>query len=158
MNRNARKYTFGYVCRAKTDWPAHLHSLFKFHRPPGCSHSLSSVRWPLDMSQRYSKTKVTIRRATSEDSDQPAHPRSLIRIFADRMCLLQPPGFIKRDKWEYLPYWVDVQADLSLCWLHRSYCRSYCRFCRALAHMYFRSLVSKLSKEHPDFQGPVVQN
>ena len=26
--------------------------------------------------------------ATSKDSDQPAHPRSLIRIFADRMCLL----------------------------------------------------------------------
>ena len=26
--------------------------------------------------------------AISEDSDQPAHPRSLIRIFADRMCLL----------------------------------------------------------------------
>ena len=28
--------------------------------------------------------------AISEDSDQPAHPRSLIRVFADRMCLLQP--------------------------------------------------------------------
>ena len=35
----------------------------------------------------YNKTS-----ATSEDSDQPAHPRSLIRVFADRMCLLQPPG------------------------------------------------------------------
>ena len=36
--------------------------------------------------------------ATSEDSDQPAHLRSLIRVFADRMCLLQPPGYPKRDK------------------------------------------------------------
>ena len=36
--------------------------------------------------------------ATSEDSDQPAHPRSLIRVFADRMSLLQPPGYSKRDK------------------------------------------------------------
>ena len=31
--------------------------------------------------------------ATREDSNQPAHSRSLIRIFADHMCLLQPPGY-----------------------------------------------------------------
>ena len=68
--------------------------------------------------------------ATSEDSDQPAHPRSLIRVFADCLCRLQPPGYPKRDIREPLPYWVDVQADLSLCWSQRSYCR----FCRALAH------------------------
>ena len=30
--------------------------------------------------------------ATSEDSDKSDHPRSLIRVFANRMCLLQPPG------------------------------------------------------------------
>ena len=59
---------------------------------------------------------------TSEDSDQPAH----------RMSLLKPPGYPKRDKREPLPYWVDVQGDLSLCWLHRSYCR----FCRALVRMF----------------------
>ena len=68
--------------------------------------------------------------ATSEDSDQPAHPRSLIRVFAYRMCLLKPPGYTKRDKREPLPYWMDVQADLRICWLHRSYCR----FCRVLAY------------------------
>ena len=44
---------------------------------------------------------------TSEDSDQPAHPRSLIRVFAGHMCLLKPPGYPKRDKWEPLPYWVN---------------------------------------------------
>ena len=38
--------------------------------------------------------------ATSEDSDQPAHPRSLIRVLADRMCLLLPPGYQKRDERE----------------------------------------------------------
>ena len=43
--------------------------------------------------------------ATSEDSDQTAHPRSLIRFFADCMCLSQPPGYPKRDKRELLPYW-----------------------------------------------------
>ena len=74
-------------------------------------------------SKTYKKTS-----ATSEDSDQPAHPRSLIRVFADRMCLLQPPGYPKKDKREPLVYCVDVQTDLSICWPHRSYCR----FCRAL--------------------------
>ena len=56
--------------------------------------------------------------ATSEDSDQPAHPRSLIRVFAGRMCLLRPPGYPKRDKREPLPHWVDVQYDQSLRWSH----------------------------------------
>ena len=67
--------------------------------------------------------------ATSEDSDQTA----LIT------CCLQPPGYPKWDKREPLPYWVDIQADLSLCWSHRSYCRS----C-ALAQI---SVLFKLKKE-----------
>ena len=79
------------------------------------------------MSQRTTKTYKTC--AISEDSDQPAHARSLIRVFADRVCLLQIPGYPKRDKQEALSYWVNVQVDRSLCWSHRSYCR----FCRALA-------------------------
>ena len=41
--------------------------------------------------------------ATSEDLDQPAHPCSLIRVFEDRMCLLQPLGYPKRDKRDPLP-------------------------------------------------------
>ena len=69
--------------------------------------------------------------ATSEDSDQPAHLHSLIRVFSDNMCLLQPPGYPKRDKQEPLSYWVDVQDDLSFCWSHRSDCR----FCHALTYM-----------------------
>ena len=80
-----------------------------------------------NLSQRT--TKPTIRRATSEDSDQPAHPRSLIRVFADRICLPQPLGYPKRDERESLPYWGDVQADLNPCWWYISYCR----FCRALS-------------------------
>ena len=61
--------------------------------------------------------------ATNKDSDQPALPCSLIRVFADCMCRIQHLGFQKRDEQEPLPYWVDVQSDLNLCWLHRSYCR-----------------------------------
>ena len=44
------------------------------------------------------------------------------------MWLLHPQGCQKRDKWEHMPYRMDVQTDLSLCWY-----RSYCRFCSALA-------------------------
>ena len=72
---------------------------------------------------------------TSEYSDQPAHPCSLIRVFTDYMCLLQPPDYPKRNEWEPLLYWVDVQADLSLCWFNMSYCK----FWPGLAKMvYFR--------------------
>ena len=69
--------------------------------------------------------------AISEDTNQTAHSRSLIRVFADRMCLQQAPGYPKRNEREPLSYWIDVQADLNLCWSHRSYGT----FCRALAHI-----------------------
>ena len=49
------------------------------------------------------------------------------------MCLLQSPGCPTSDKREALPYWLAVQADLCLCWSHRSYCRFY----RALTHIAF---------------------
>ena len=44
-------------------------------------------------------------------------------VMADPMSFFQPLGYPKRDKRESLPWWVDVQADLSLCWSHRSSCR-----------------------------------
>ena len=46
---------------------------------------------------------------------------------------------IKRGMNETLPYWVDVQADLSLCWSHWFNCRCCC----ALAQYY------KDSQERP---------
>ena len=70
--------------------------------------------------------------ATSKDSDQTAHPRSLIRVFASRM-FLQLPGYPKRVKREPLPNCVAVQADLSLWWSHGSYCVFFC----ALAHFIY---------------------
>ena len=36
--------------------------------------------------------------AASEDSDQPALQCSLIRVFADCMCFLQPSSYLKKDK------------------------------------------------------------
>ena len=56
-----------------------------------------------------------------------------------RMCLLQPPGYPKWNKRDPLTYWIDVQADLSLCWWYRSYCK----FCRALAEL--RKIMGKFS-------------
>ena len=69
-------------------------------------------------------TKPTIRLV------RPAKTMIRRSVLADHMCLLQLPGYQKRDKQELLSCWVDVQADLSLCWL----LRSYSGFCRALAH------------------------
>ena len=50
----------------------------------------------------------------------------------DRTCLLQPPGYPKKDKWEPLLQWVDVQGDLSIFCSHRSYCKFY----RTLSHIF----------------------
>ena len=56
--------------------------------------------------------------APSEDSDQPQHPPSLIRVFAVRMkkdCVLSYPLSAQRSLWSD---WADAQADLSLRWAH----------------------------------------
>ena len=57
--------------------------------------------------------------APSEDSDQPGHPPSLIRVFAVRMkeaCVLSYPLSAQRRLWSD---WADAQADVSLRWAHR---------------------------------------
>ena len=54
--------------------------------------------------------------APSEDSDQPGHPPSLIRVFAVRMkkdWVLSYPLSAQRRLWSD---WADAQADLSLRW------------------------------------------
>ena len=56
--------------------------------------------------------------APSEDSDQPGHPPSLIRVFAVRMkkaWVLCYPLSAQRRLWSD---WADAQADLSLRWAH----------------------------------------
>ena len=73
-------------------------------------------------------TKPTMRLVRPAETQISMSICTVWSVFADRMCLLRPPGYPKRDKREPLPYWVDVQAALSLCWSHRSYCR----FCHAL--------------------------
>ena len=56
--------------------------------------------------------------APSEDSDQPGHLRSLIRIFAGRMkkpWVLIYPLSAQRRLWSD---WADAQTNLSLRWAH----------------------------------------
>ena len=69
--------------------------------------------------------------APNEDSDQPGHPPSLIRVFPVRMkkaWVLSYPLSTQRRLWSD---WADAQVDLSLCWTHRVFCL----FCRAAAQM-----------------------
>ena len=78
--------------------------------------------------------------ASSEDSDQPGHPLSLIRVWSDWASSedSDQPGRMPRLIWVFavrmkkawvLSYplnaqhrlwsdWTDAQADLSLCWAH----------------------------------------
>ena len=56
--------------------------------------------------------------APSEDSDQPGHPPSLIRVFAVRLkkpWVLSYPFSTQRRLWSD---WADAKADLSLRWAH----------------------------------------
>ena len=56
--------------------------------------------------------------APSDDSDQPGHLPSLIRVFAVRMKkarILSYPLSAQRRHWSD---WANAQADLSLCWAH----------------------------------------
>ena len=63
--------------------------------------------------------------APSEDSDQPGHLPSLIRVFTVRMkkaWFLSYPLNTQRRLWSD---WADAQADLSLCWVHLPFCWFY---------------------------------
>ena len=70
----------------------------------------------------------------SEDSDQPGHPPSLIRVFAVRMkenWVLSYPLVALRRRWSA---WADAQADLSRRWAHRSFSW----FCHEASHFVAR--------------------
>ena len=69
--------------------------------------------------------------APSEDSDQPGHPPSLIRVLAVRMkkaWVLSYPLSAQRILWSDL---VDAQADLSLRWA-----QSFCWLCHVAVHFF----------------------
>ena len=78
--------------------------------------------------------------APSEDSDQPGHSPSLIRVFAVRMkkaWVLSYPMSTQRRLWSG---WADVQADLSLRWAHMPFCW----FCHEAAQIIFVTIICPL--------------
>ena len=56
--------------------------------------------------------------APSEDSDQPGHPPSLIRVFAVRMKKTWVLSYTMSAQQSLWSDWANAQADLSLCWAH----------------------------------------
>ena len=54
----------------------------------------------------------------SEDSDQPGHPPSLIRVFTVRMKKAWVFSYPLSTQWRLWSDWADAQADLSLRWAH----------------------------------------
>ena len=68
----------------------------------------------------------------SEDSDQPGHPPSLIRVFAMGSEGPKLSSCGQRRLWSD---WADAQADLSLRWAHMPFYW----FCREAARFYRRS-------------------
>ena len=66
---------------------------------------------------RHDKTNK-IKCTPSEDSDQPGHPASLIRVFSVRMTKACALSYLLSAQRSLLSDWVDAQADLSLRWAH----------------------------------------
>ena len=67
----------------------------------------------------------------SEDSDQPGHPPSLIRVFAVRMKKAWVLSYPLNAQRRLRSAWADAQADLSLRWAHMPFCW----FCHVAAQM-----------------------
>ena len=63
-------------------------------------------------------TKPTMWCAPSEDSDQPGHPPSLIRVFAVRIKKAWVLSYALSAQRRLWSDWADAQADLSLRWAH----------------------------------------
>ena len=81
--------------------------------------------------------------APSENSDQPGHPPSLIRVFAvcmKKSWILSYPLSAQCRLWSD---WVDAQADLSLRWANRSVCW----FCHEVAHLEEALTIKKSNNE-----------
>ena len=54
----------------------------------------------------------------SEDSDQPGHPRSLIRVFASCMKVVWAFSYLQEAQHRLQSNCEDVKANLSIRWVH----------------------------------------
>ena len=71
--------------------------------------------------------------APSEDSDQPGHPPSLIRVFTVRMMKTWTLSYPLSAQRRLRSDWADAQTDLSPRLEHMPFCW----FCHEVAHMLF---------------------
>ena len=96
---------FLYPQSAKSFWKMHVTYIL-------LSYDLAVIKWAASWQNQSNGC------APSEDSDQPGHPPSLIRVFAVRMkkaWVLSHPLSAQQRLWSD---WADAQADLSLRWAH----------------------------------------
>ena len=81
-----------------------------------CTVCQGPKNWTLGMKWAATWQKQQCGCASSEDTDQPGHPPSLIRVFAfsiKKHWVFSYPLRAQRRLWSD---WVDAQADLSLRW------------------------------------------
>ena len=70
---------------------------------------------------------------------RPAKSRiSLVRVWWSHV---PSTGYPKRDKRELLPYWVDVQAGLNICWSQRSYWKYILSWAGSFGFSYGRTVI-----------------
>ena len=77
--------------------------------------------------------------APSENSDQPGHPPSLIRVFALRLKKAWVLGYLSSAQWRLWSDWADAQADLSLRWAHMPFCW-FCHDAAQICLQWFKGL------------------
>ena len=82
-------------------------------------HILDTFGHFIDESPHDKTNKIAC--APSEDSDQPEHPPSLIRVVTIRMKKALVLSYPLRAQWKLWSDWADVQADLSLRWAHSDF-------------------------------------
>ena len=83
----------------------------------GFVYTLQAFWWWGSYEPPHDKTnKMTC--TPSEDSDQPGHPPSLIRVFAVRMKKAWVLSYLLSAQGRLWSDWADAQANLSLCWAH----------------------------------------
>ena len=82
---------------------------------------VANIMWPEQYSNSYWAASWQNQQndcAPSEDTDQPGHLPSLIRVFAVRMKKAWVLSYSLSPQWRLCSDWVDAQADLSLHWAH----------------------------------------
>ena len=121
-----------------------------FNRSFGCfpmAHGSGDWRASLNWVADDTSNKMTC--APSEDSYQPGHPPSLIRVFAVRFMGSQEPNASSCGQRRLWSDWVDAQADLSLRWAHIPFYR----FRYAVAQLFF-----SLPITHPSVDSFIQSN